>query len=46
MALDDQLMRRFGGDSIKRFMDWALEADTPIESKAISNVIENAKVKT
>lgn len=46
VALDDQLMRRFGGDSIKRFMDWALEEDTPIESKAISKAIENAQVKT
>ena len=23
VALDDDLMRRFGGDTIKRFMDWA-----------------------
>ncbi|PKB61197.1 MAG: hypothetical protein BZY79_04755, partial [SAR202 cluster bacterium Casp-Chloro-G4] len=46
VALDDDLMRRFGGDTIKRFMDWALEDDTPIESKAISKAIENAQVKT
>lgn len=46
VALDDDLMRRFGGDSIKRFMDWALEEDTPVESRAISKAIENAQVKT
>jgi len=46
VALDDDLMRRFGGDTIKRFMDWALEDDTPVESKAISKAIENAQVKT
>ncbi|MCI0813227.1 MAG: preprotein translocase subunit SecA [Chloroflexi bacterium] len=46
VALDDDLMRRFGGDTIKRFMDWALEDDVPIQSKAISKAIENAQVKT
>ncbi|MCH7653105.1 MAG: SEC-C domain-containing protein, partial [Chloroflexi bacterium] len=46
VALDDDLMRRFGGDTIKRFMDWALEDDTALESKAISKAIEGAQVKT
>ena len=46
VALDDDLMRRFGGDSIKRFMNWAMEDDTPIESKAVSKSIESSQVKT
>lgn len=46
VALDDDLMRRFGGDTIKRFMDWAMEDDVALENKAISKAIENAQVKT
>ena len=46
MALDDDLLRRFGGDSIKRFMNWAMEDDAPIESKAVSKSIESSQVKT
>ncbi|MCH8061978.1 MAG: preprotein translocase subunit SecA [Chloroflexi bacterium] len=46
VALDDELMRRFGGDTIKRFMDWAIEDDTALESRAISKAIEGAQVKT
>ena len=46
VALDDDLMRRFGGDTIKRIMGWALEDDTALESKAISKAIEGAQVKT
>ena len=46
VALDDDLLRRFGGDSIKRFMNWAMEDDAPIQSKAVSKSIENSQVKT
>ena len=46
VALDDDLLRRFGGDSIKRFMNWAMEDDAPIESKAVSKSIESSQVKT
>ena len=46
VALDDDLMRRFGGDTIKRFMNWAMEEDGHIESKAVSKSIESAQVKT
>jgi preprotein translocase subunit SecA len=46
VALDDELMRRFGGDTIKRFMDWAMEDDVALENRAISKAIENAQVKT
>ncbi|MAF53276.1 MAG: preprotein translocase subunit SecA [Chloroflexi bacterium] len=46
VALDDDLMRRFGGDQIRRVMDWAgLEADAPIENKMVNRSIENAQVK-
>jgi preprotein translocase subunit SecA len=46
VALDDELMRRFGGDRIKAVMEWAgLDEDTPIENKMISKSIENAQVK-
>ena len=46
VALDDDLMRRFGGDTIKRFMNWAMEEDGHIESKAVSKSIESAQIKT
>ena len=46
VALNDELMRRFGGDRIKSIMDWAgFDEDTPIENKMISKSIENAQVK-
>ena len=46
VALDDDLMRRFGGDTIKKFMNWAMEDEGHIESKAVSKSIESAQVKT
>ena len=46
VALDDPLMRRFGGDRIKSFMNWAgLGDDVPIENRMISKSIESAQVK-
>ena len=46
VALDDELMRRFGGERISNFMEWAgLEEDVPIETKMISKSIEGAQVK-
>ena len=46
IALDDELMRRFGGDRIRSVMDWAgLEDDVPIENGMINKSIENAQVK-
>ena len=46
VALDDELMRRFGGERISNFMEWVgLEEDVPIETKMISKSIENAQVK-
>ena len=46
VALDDDLMRRFGGDRIKSIMDWAgFDDEIPIENKMIGRSIENAQVK-
>ena len=45
-ALDDDLVRRFGGDRIQTIMDWAgMDNETPIENKMISRSIEGAQVK-
>ena len=46
VALDDDLMRRFGGDRIKSIMDWAgIDGDVPIENRMISKSLEGAQVK-
>src|SRR3989304_2027670 len=46
VSLDDDIVRRFGGDRIKGIMEWAgMDEDTPIENKLVSRTIENAQVK-
>ena len=46
VALDDDLIRRFGGDRIKSVMDWAgIEDDIPIENGMVNKSIENAQTK-
>ena len=46
VALDDELMRRFGGDRIKSVMSWTgIDEDVPIENKLITKSIGNAQVK-
>jgi preprotein translocase subunit SecA len=46
ISLEDDLMRRFGGDRVKSFMEWAgLEEDVPIEHGLISKTIEQSQVK-
>jgi len=46
VALDDDLMRRFGGDKIKAILGWAgLDDGAPLENKMISRSIEGAQVK-
>ncbi|MBI2910951.1 MAG: preprotein translocase subunit SecA, partial [Chloroflexi bacterium] len=46
LSLEDDIMRRFGGDRIKRFMEWAgLEDDVPIEHGMVSKSIESAQSK-
>ena len=46
VALDDDLMRRFGGEKIQAVMGWAgLEDGEAIENKMISRSIEGSQVK-
>ncbi len=46
VGLDDELMRRFGGERIQSIMNWAgMDENTPIENKLISRSIENAQTK-
>ena len=46
ISLEDELMRRFGGDRIKKFMGWAgMEEDAAIENKLVTKSIGNAQVK-
>jgi preprotein translocase subunit SecA len=46
VALDDDLMRRFGGERIRTVMEWVgMDEDTPIENRMINKSIENAQVK-
>ncbi len=46
VALDDDIMRRFGGDRIKGIMNMVgLDDDTPIENGMVTKSIENSQVK-
>ena len=46
VALEDELMQRFGGDRIKSVMSWSgMDADTPIENNLIAKSISGAQVK-
>ena len=46
VSLGDDIVRRFGGDRIKGFMEWAgMDEDTPIEHSMVSKAIENAQIK-
>ena len=46
VSLEDDLMRRFGGDRIKSVMEWAgMDEDTAIENSMVSKSIEDAQVK-
>ncbi|MFQ6014716.1 MAG: preprotein translocase subunit SecA [Anaerolineae bacterium] len=46
VSLEDDLMRRFGGERVKGFMEWAgVDEDIPIEHNLVSKSIENAQVK-
>ena len=46
VALDDELMRRFGGERIKTIMNWAgMDDETAVENKMVTKSIENAQVK-
>ncbi|MEE9284531.1 MAG: preprotein translocase subunit SecA [Dehalococcoidia bacterium] len=46
VSLEDDLMRRFGGDTAKKVMDWAgLPDDVPIESGFVSKIIESSQTR-
>ncbi len=46
VALEDELMQRFGGDRIKNVMSWSgLNDDEPLENKLITKSISSAQVK-
>ncbi|MFH0914150.1 MAG: SEC-C metal-binding domain-containing protein, partial [Chloroflexota bacterium] len=46
VSLEDDVMRRFGGDRVKSFMEWAgMDEDTAIENPLINKSIENAQVR-
>ncbi|MBI4302671.1 MAG: preprotein translocase subunit SecA [Chloroflexi bacterium] len=46
VSLEDDLMRRFGGDRIKGFMDrFGLDEDQPIENSLVSKAIESAQTR-
>jgi len=44
VSLEDDVVKRFGGDRIKGFMEWAgIGEDIPIENKLVSRQIESAQ---
>ncbi|MFC1915457.1 preprotein translocase subunit SecA [Chloroflexota bacterium] len=46
VSLEDDVVRRFGGDRIKGFMEWVgMDEDTPIENKLVNRSIESAQVR-
>ncbi len=46
LSLEDDLMRRFGGDRVRNFMKWAdMPEDMPIEHGMISKSIQQAQVR-
>jgi len=46
VSLEDDVVKRFGGDRIKGIMDWAgLDEDTPIEHSLVAKAIENSQVR-
>ncbi|MFN3974674.1 MAG: preprotein translocase subunit SecA [Dehalococcoidia bacterium] len=46
VSLEDDLLRRFGGERIKSIMTWAgIPEDQPIESGMVTKAIENAQIR-
>ncbi len=46
VSLEDDIVRRFGGDRIKGFMDKVgMDEDTPIENMLVNKTIENTQVR-
>ena len=47
VSLDDDIMRRFGGERVKSVMEWAgMDDQTPIEHPVVTRAIANAQVQT
>ena len=47
VSLDDDIMRRFGGERVKSVMQWAgIDEDTPIEHGVVTKAIANAQIQT
>ncbi len=47
VSLDDDIIKRFGGDRIRGLMNFAgMDEDTPIENRLINRTIEGAQVRT
>ena len=46
VSLEDDIVKRFGGDRVKGFMNWVgMDEDTPIENKIINRSIESAQIR-
>ncbi|MCX6005170.1 MAG: preprotein translocase subunit SecA [Chloroflexi bacterium] len=46
VSLEDDVVRRFGGDRVKGIMEWAgMDENTAIEHPMISRAIENSQIK-
>ncbi|MCI0711119.1 MAG: preprotein translocase subunit SecA [Chloroflexi bacterium] len=45
LSLEDDLMKRFGTERIKSFMQWAVPSDQPIENRWISKSIAQAQTR-
>jgi len=46
VSLEDDIVRRFGGDRIKGFLEWAgMDEDTPVENTLVNKSIEGAQVR-
>ena len=46
VSLEDDIVRRFGGDRVKGFMEWAgMDEDTAIENPLVNKTIENAQIR-
>ena len=46
LSLEDDLMKRFGGDRVKGFMNWAkIPPDEPIEASLVSRAIAQAQTR-
>jgi preprotein translocase subunit SecA len=45
-SLEDEIVRRFGGERIKGMMQWATDEHTPIENPLVTKAIRNAQIQT